>query len=225
MILRLWVAVLVFFGLLHVCAAQTPANQLDSEAYVFSSSDIKSVLTKGEREKLSKYQRELRELQTLGRSLPKDSDNRADLAALFNRKKKERDKEFEFIRGINGMTVTLWGPPMPAPSQIVSIIVMERRTGAGDGIVWPHWHLDRGALIGSQEAPRGRQGGADIPAGPTVDLGRFNMGAAQQDRMLSPTSCDEEPPADMVEPICECEDRNLLFGTPTTQQCFWRDLQ
>jgi len=201
-------------------SAQTPPTEISSTQYTFSSDDVYNVLTPGQQRKFDEYQADLRELQTTGRALP-DGPSREAVLAAFETKKAERDAEFDFLRGINGQTVTLWGTPPPDPSAITALLVMERRTGIG-GMLHPHWYKDReGALIGSASPPAVNGDLDTIPAGPTVDLGTWSPGGASMPPAPPPVSCDETPPSHISNPTCHCYETTVTYGLQTVEQCVW----
>ena len=168
--------------------AQTP-----STTYTFTSDDVYRALNPIEQKELDKIQEDLRELQETGRALPEGSASRRAVLAEFERVKAEREEKFGFIRGINGTTITFWGEPLPSSDDILDRVFLGRKSGYGDGMLYPHYYYDENAMIrGSNEPPPE----AASPGGSGLDLGASGLVV----------------PEDSLE-SSDCNESTYLFGT------------
>jgi len=200
---------------------RTPPNlAIEGINASFNKDDILAAMSPSERRDFKQRRKELKELQENGRALPKDSPGRKIILASIREKMKDFNERYDVFRGFNGTTITLWGDPPPSKTDIIMITVMERRTGAGAGLVYPHWERrSDGAIVGSFDPPNGEVTGESYPAGPTVG-GHIRIRAPRLHG-----SCRElgPPPPDMANPVCKCQKQGFLYGTSHLTVCNWTD--
>lgn len=130
------------------------SQELSGQQVTITKADLEAAMTPGEVEELEQTNRVLEELKAFGLRLKRDDPERADIAAMYNRRIEERNQKFAHLRGLNGQSFIGYGAPPPSAIEVVDIIVRQRLHSEGSGILYPHWERIRdGAVIGTTSVP------------------------------------------------------------------------